>query len=170
MTNGHPPSRSGSAGSSALRHGAHVNALVLSPREPEHALSSAFHVLQALAARFRRAFPMAESLMTLQALYVAGALSPWRLIELTRTPVGKEKRMLCFETLESLSAAIYERLAWQRADEEFVARNLSTPGGFPGVTVDWVHSKDFDLLFGSMREQLRTSNCPTIPTRTVSFR
>jgi hypothetical protein len=144
-----------------------MNALVLSPREPEREVSSSLRVLQPLAATFRRHFPVEGSVMTLQVLYVAGAVSPWRLIELIRTPTGREKRMLCFDTLGRLSAAVYERLAWQRADEEFVARNGSTPGGFPGVTADWVLSEDFERLSGSVREGLRAANCPTSPTRAV---
>lgn len=67
-----------------------MNALVLSPREPEHEASGSLRVRQALAATFRRPFPVEGSVMTLQVLYVAGAVSPWRLIELIRTPTFRQ--------------------------------------------------------------------------------
>jgi len=44
---------------------------------------------------------------------------------------------------------------------------MATPGGFPGVTADWVHSKDFDLIFRPLRDALRTQICATLPKHTV---
>jgi len=83
------------------------------------------------------------------------------------TPHRRSRTMLCFDSEAKLRSAIEERLAWQRADEEFVERNMSTAGG--PVTSDWVHSKDFDLLFGAVRAQIRRTICVTSPVRSVTF-
>jgi hypothetical protein len=48
-----------------------------------------------------------------------------------------------------------------------VAKHMATPGGFPGVTADWVHSKDFDLIFGPARDAIRKELCATAPKHTV---
>ena len=111
-----------------------------------------------------RASRVADSLMT---LFVVGSLAPWRLIEVLHTPHGRSRKMLCFDSEAQLQSAIDERLAWQRADTEFVERNMSTTGG--PVTSDWVHSKDFDLLFGAVREEIRRTICVTAPVRSVTF-
>jgi hypothetical protein len=47
---------------------------------------------------------------------------------------------------------------------------MATPGGFPGVTVDWVHSKDFELVFATSRQLLREQMCATPSSRTVILR
>src|ERR1700716_932242 len=106
---------------------------------------------------------------TFQVVFVAGAASPWRLIDPTRSTAGRRRRMLCFDSLEQIRRSVDERLAWQRADEQFVARHMATPGGFPGVTADWVHSKDFDLIFWRSRDAIRKEMCATSPKHTVTL-
>jgi hypothetical protein len=39
--------------------------------------------------------------------------------------------------------------------------HMTTPGGFPGVTPDWVHTTDFELIFGPSRDALRRNLCTT---------
>ena len=95
--------------------------------------------------------------------------SAWRLIEIVRSRSGSRRRMLCFTSMEDVTRAVEERCAWQRADEQFVATHMATPGGFPGVTADWVPSKDFDLMFGSSREAIRRQMCLTSPDHTVTL-
>jgi hypothetical protein len=77
--------------------------------------------------------------------------------------------MLCFDSLDKIRRSVDERLAWQRVDEQFVARHMATPGGFPGVTADWVHSKDFDLIFGPPRDAIHKEMCTTSPKHTVTL-
>src|ERR1700730_15901513 len=132
-------------------------------------VSNAVAELQTRARRFSRPLPAVQSVITIQVVFVAGTASPWRLIETTRSTVGRRRRMLCFDSLDQIRRSIDERLAWQRADEQFVARHMATPGGSPGVTADWVHSKDFDLIFGPSREAIHEEMCATSPEHTVTF-
>ncbi len=132
-------------------------------------ISKAVAELQARAGSFSQFLPTERSVVTLQVLYVVGSASPWRLIEVTRSRVGSQRQMLCFNSMETLARAVEERSAWQRADEQFVATHMATPGGFPGVTADWVPSKDFDLMFGPSREAIRRQMCPTSPGHTVTL-
>src|SRR6266850_602901 len=113
-------------------------------------ISNAVAELQTLARRFSQPMSVAQSVVTIQVVFVAGTASAWRLIETTRSTVGRRRRMLCFDSLEQIRRSVDERLAWQRADEQFVARHMATPDGFPSVTADWVHSKDFDLIFSAV--------------------
>jgi hypothetical protein len=113
--------------------------------------------------------PAVQSGIRLQVVFVAGTASAWRLIETVRSTIGRQRRMLCFDSLDQIRRSLDERLAWQRADEQFVARHMATPGGFPGVTGDWVHSKDFDLIFGPRRAAIRKEMCATSPKHTVTL-
>src|SRR5882762_478014 len=81
-------------------------------------ISNAAAELQTLARRFSQPLPVAQSVVTFQVVFVAGAASPWRLIETTRSTVGRRRRMLCFDSLEQIRRSVDERLAWQRADEQ----------------------------------------------------
>jgi hypothetical protein len=132
-------------------------------------IANAVAELQALARRFSQSLPAVHSLITIQVVFVAGTASPWRLIETTRSTAGRQRRMLCFDSLEQIRRSVDERLAWQRADEQFVARHMATPDGFPGVTADWVHSKDFDLLFRPSRDAIRKEMSATSPKHTVTL-
>jgi hypothetical protein len=125
--------------------------------------------LQTLARAVSQPLPAVQSVITIQVVFVAGAASAWRLIETTRSTVGRRRRMLCFDSLEQIRRSVDEHLAWQRADEQFVARHMATPGGFPGVTADWVHSKDFDLIFQPSRDAIHKAMCPTSPKHTVTL-
>jgi hypothetical protein len=125
--------------------------------------------LQTLAGAFSRPLPAVQSVITLQVVFLAGTASAWRLIETVRTKIGRQRRMLCFDSLDQIRRAVDERLAWQSADEQFVARQMATPGGLPGVTADWVHSKDFDLIFGPSRDAIRKEMCATSPKHTVTL-
>ena len=132
-------------------------------------ISNVVAELQSLARRFSQPLPVAQSVVTIQVVFVAGMASPWRLIETTRSTVGRQRRMLCFDLLEELRRSVDERLAWQRADQQFVARHMTTPDGNPGITGDWVHSKDFDLIFGSSRNAIRKEMCATMPKHAVTL-
>jgi hypothetical protein len=132
-------------------------------------VSNAVAVLQTLARRFSQSLPAVQSVITIQVVFVAGTASPWRLIETTRSIAGRRRRMLCFDSLEQIRRSVDERLAWQRADEQFVARHMATPDGFPGVTADWVHSKDFDLIFRPSRDAIRKEMSATSPKHTVTL-
>jgi hypothetical protein len=130
-------------------------------------ISSAVAQLQTLARTFSRPLPPVQSVITLQVVFVAGTASAWRLVETVRSTIGRRRRMLCFDSLDQIQCSVDERLAWQRADEQFVARHMATPGGFPGVTADWVHSNDFDLIFGPSRDAIRQEVCATSPKHTM---
>jgi len=125
--------------------------------------------LRTMAGKFSWRVPPAQSLMTLQVVFVAGTANPWRLVETVRSTAGPRRRMLCFDSLDRIWRCVEERLAWQRADEQFVARHMTTPGGFPGVTADWVHSKDFDLVFGPQRDALSKEMCTISPNHIVTL-
>jgi hypothetical protein len=126
--------------------------------EIPQAVASLQTILGAVSLPFSSDWP----LIAAQVLYVDGAASAWRLIETTRFAGRRQRRMLCFDSLKQVRLAIEERLAWQRADDEFVAAYMSTPGGFSGVTSDWVHSKDLDLVFRPSRDAIRRETCVTL--------
>lgn len=134
-------------------------------------LSNGISELQELAAAFRQPLPGTHCVLALQVLFVSGAAGAWRLIEIARSRTDRRKRMLCFDSFEQIRRAVEERLAWQRADAEFVAEHMSTSSsdGFPGVTADWVHSKDFDWIFQPSRDAMRKQTCTTFPNRVVTF-
>ena len=132
-------------------------------------ISNAVAELQTLARRFSQPLPTAQSVIMIQVVFVAGTASAWRLIETTRSTVGRRRRMLCFDSLEQIRRSIDERLAWQRADEQFVASHMATSGGLPGVTADWVHSKDFDSIFWPSRDAIRKEMCATSPKHTMTL-
>ena len=134
-----------------------------------NSISKAVAEIQARAGTFSQPLATERSVITLQVLYVTGTASAWRLIEIVRSRSGSRRRMLCFTSMEDVTRAVEERCAWQRADEQFVATHMATPGGFPGVTADWVPSKDFDLMFGSSREAIRRQMCLTSPDHTVTL-
>ena len=128
--------------------------------------------LQLLALEFSQTSTAIELGSTLWVAFVADAACPWRLVETERSTTGRlrRKRMLCFALPEEMLRAIEERLAWSTADEQFCATHMATPGGFPGVTADWVHSKDFDLVFARTRHLLREQICATPSGQTVVLR
>ena len=134
------------------------------------AILNALADLQRTVGAFSQPLPASESVITLRVAFVAGARSAWRLIETVRSKSGPRRQMLYFDSLDQLSRAVEERLAWQRADEQFVTRHMTTPAGSPGVTADWVHSKQFDSFFGSSRDAIRKELCATLPKHTVIFR
>jgi hypothetical protein len=123
----------------------------------------ALRQLQTTAGTFSMPVSPAQSLITLQVVFIAGTASPWRLVETVRSTNGHQRRMLCFDSLDRIRRSVEERLMWQRADEQFVARHMATPGGFPGVTADWVHSNDFELILGPQREAIGREICTTSP-------
>ena len=125
--------------------------------------------LRTMAATFSRPLPPAQSLIAVQVVFVAGTATPWRLVETVRFTTGPRRQMLCFDSLHRIWRCVEERLLWQRADEQFVARHMTTPGGFPGVTADWVHSKDFDAMFRTPRDAMRKEMCATSPRYTVTL-
>jgi hypothetical protein len=123
--------------------------------------------LQTLAGTFSLRLPPSQSVITLQVLLVVGTANPWRLVENRRSSVRHPRRMLCFASLERIWRAIEEYLRWQHADALFVTSHMVTPGGFPGVTADWVHSNDFELVFTPQRETMRAEICVTRPEEIV---
>jgi len=133
---------------------------------------SALTGLQLLALEFCQSSTAMEFGYTLRVAFVADAAHPWRLVETERFTSGRRRRMrmLCFRGLEEIRRAIDERLAWATADGHFRAEHMTTPGGFPGVTGDWVPSKDFELVFATPRRLLREGICTTPSARSVMLR
>lgn len=132
---------------------------------------SALAELQVLAQAFSRSSTAVEFGKALRAVFVVGSAYPWRLIETERlTGRIHRKRMLCFGSLEEIRHAAEEHLSWAAADEHFRATQMATPGGFPGVTADWVHSRDFDLIFTPSRHALRDRICATRSAHTLILR
>lgn len=133
---------------------------------------SAVAGLQLLAVEFSQTPTATELGARLWVACVPGADCPWRLVETERSASGRLRRtrMLCFRLLDEIRLAIEERLAWATADEQFRATQMATPGGFPGVTADWVPSKDFDLVFATSRKLLREQICTTPSAQTVVLR
>jgi hypothetical protein len=128
---------------------------------------SALAGLQLLAVEFSQSSTAMELGQRLWVAYVADAEYPWRLIETERS---RRKRMLCFRSLGEIHSAAEERVVWATADEQFRETQMATPGGFPGVTADWVPSKDFDLVFATARRLLREQICTTSSAQTVVLR
>jgi hypothetical protein len=124
--------------------------------------------LQSMAATFSRPLPPAQSLIAVQVVFVAGTATPWRLVETVRSITGQRRQMLCFDSLDRIRRCIEDRLAWQRVDEQFVERHMATPYGFD-ITADWVHRKDFDLIFGAQRDALCKQMCTTSPNHIVTL-
>jgi hypothetical protein len=128
--------------------------------------------LHALARAFSESSTAIEFGITLRIAFVTDAASAWRLIETERFTRGRPHRvrMLCFGSLEEIRRAMRERLDWAAADQQFRATQMATPGGFPGITADWVHDKDFDLIFGPSRNWLRAQICATSSAQTLILR
>ena len=147
----------------------------MSPAPGEHdaeLILSALAGLHLLALEFCQSSTAMELGHTLRVAFVADAAHPWRLVETERLASARRRRMrmLCFRALDEIRRAIEERLAWATADEQFRAAHMATPGGFPGVTADWVPSKDFDLVFATPRRLLREGICTTPSARSVMLR
>lgn len=125
------------------------------------AIAGSLIELGRLARSFSRSETAIEFGVGALIMFVTDAVLPWRLVETERYRDGRLrcKRMLCFERLDQIRHAVEDRLAWSAADEEFRVSHMATPGGFPGVTADWVHTKDFDLIFGPTRCALRRQMC-----------
>jgi hypothetical protein len=136
-------------------------------RSDARRISAVLYELRELTNTFRQPLLALTALMTMRVFFLVGSPSPWRLVEVLESRYGRIRLIMHFDTLERLRAAIEERLAWQRADEDFVARHLSTPGN--AVSRDWVPSKDFDLIFGADRERIRRETCTTAATHVVTF-
>jgi hypothetical protein len=132
-------------------------------------ISNGVAELQTRAHRFSQPLPAVQAVITIQVVFVAGTASPWRLIETTRSTGGRRRCMLCFDSLEQIRSSVDERLAWQRADAQFFAAHMATPDGFPGVTADWVHSRDFESIFRPSRDAIRKEMCATSPKQTVTL-
>jgi hypothetical protein len=130
---------------------------------------SALAELQLLAVEFSQSSTAMAHGSALWAAFVAEAACPWRLVETERSSNGRlrRKRMLCFRSHDEILQAAEERLAWAIADEQFRANHMSTVAGLPGVTGDWVPSKDFDLIFATTRRLLREEICTTRSIQTV---
>jgi hypothetical protein len=128
--------------------------------------------LQLLAVEFSQSSTAMELGTALWVAFVADAAHPWRLVEKEHATSGRlrRKRMLCFRSLDQILSAVEERLAWATADEEFRTNHMATTAGLPGVTGDWVPSKDFDLIFGTSRRLLRAGICTTPSAQTVTLR
>lgn len=129
--------------------------------------------LQLLALEFSRSHLGRELGSALWVAFVVGAIHPWRLVETERSTSGRRMRltrMLCFRWLDEIRSAVEERLAWATADDQFRATHMQTPAGLPGVTGDWVPSKDFDWIFAPSRRLLREQICTTPSEQTVMLR
>ena len=103
----------------------------------------------------------------LRILFVVGSPLPWRAIESDHA--SSRKRMMCFRESEQLERILLERLDGQRAEEEFVAEHLATPGNLPGITSDWAPSHSFDAVFESYRLASREQIYQTAPDGVVNL-
>lgn len=140
-----------------------VGAASTSPVRPHEEL---LRQLQTLATAILRGFPPTESEAKLMVLFIVNAAYPWVLVESVQF-LGR-KRMSYFDSPDRIRCFLKEWAAWQRADKDFAARHMTTPGGFPGVTTDWVHSNDFEVIFGPQREARRNKICTTAPNEIVT--
>lgn len=133
---------------------------------------SALAGLQLLAVEFSQSSTAREFGSSLWVAFVADAACAWRLVETERSTSRRvrRKRMHCFRSLDEILHAVEERLAWAAADELFRATHMQTVAGLPGVTGDWVPSKDFDLIFATSRGLLRADICRTPSAQTVMLR
>jgi hypothetical protein len=111
--------------------------------------------------------PRLRSIGRLRIIFVVGSSWPWRTIESDRA--SPHKRMMCFRESEQIQRILLERLEWQRADEEFVAEHLATPGSLPGITSDWVPSRLFDAMFESHRLETRERSYQITPDHIVNL-
>ena len=96
-------------------------ALVGLDRSEARRISSALLELRELTSVSRQPVPALNALMTLRAFYLIDSESPWRLVEVLNSRRGRAPRILRFDTLEGVRAAIDERLAWRHADEQVQA-------------------------------------------------
>jgi hypothetical protein len=123
------------------------------------------------AANSYRMLPAGHASATnLHVFFMPGPVGPWRLVERRRVednPPHVETEMLVFERVEEIRDALQERIEWQAADARFVADHMATPGDFPGVTTDWVPTKDFDYVFWAPRQAIKREICVTEPTRSI---
>ena len=111
--------------------------------------------------------PPRRSIDRVRIMFVAGSSWPWRAIESDRASI--HRRMMCFRESEQLRRVLFERLDWQRLDEQFVAEHLATPGSLPGITADWVPSHLFGAMFESYRLGTREQRFQTKPDRIVDL-
>ena len=111
--------------------------------------------------------PPGRSIGRLRIMFVVGSSWPWRAIESDRA--SPRKRMMCFREPEQIQRIVLGRLDWQRADEQFVAEHMATPGNLPGITSDWVPSHSFDAVFESYRRGARQRIDQTAPNRIVNL-
>jgi len=123
--------------------------------------------LQRIADSSGPAQPPRRSIGRLRIMFVVGSSWPWRAIESDRAPT--HRRMMCFRESEQVRRALFERLDWQRVEEEFVAEHLATPGGLPGITADWVPSHLFDAMFETYRRGIHEERYQTKPDRIVNL-
>jgi hypothetical protein len=136
------------------------------------ALLSALTELHTLARAFSESSTAIEFGTTLRVAVVVDAASPWRLIEAERLTGGRLRRvrMLCFASFEEMRRALRNRLDWVAADQHFRATHMATLAGYPGVTADWVHSKDFGSIFGPSRYWLREDICAPSSAKALILR
>jgi hypothetical protein len=115
----------------------------------------------------------AQVLTRIQILYVSGVEAPWRMVESDQSIHSGNyysRWMFVFDDAEQLRRTLLERAAWQQADLRFQEENMSTPGGFPGVTTDLVPTDRFDLVFATVRAAIKEEICVTTPQRTVRLK
>ena len=120
-------------------------------------LLGATRELQDLARACSQSSTAIELRINFQVLHVVGAVDPWRLIETAGSHDGsrRRRRMLCHASPDQVRITLEAITTWIRADLQFSATHMATPGGFPGVTGDWVHAADFRIVFGPSRQLLR---------------
>jgi hypothetical protein len=123
--------------------------------------------LQRIADTSGPSHPQDPSIGRLRIMFVVGSSWPWRAIESDRA--SPRRRMMCFRESEQIQRVLFERLDWQRADEEFVAEHLATPGSLPGITADWVPSHLLDAMFESYWLETREERYQTKPDRIVNL-
>ena len=134
---------------------------------PDDDVSVTVAELQRIADMSGPDHPPHRSSERLRIMFVVGSSSPWRAIE--SDGASPRRRMMCFRESEQIQRILLERLDWQRAEEEFAAEHLATPGNLPGITSDWVPSHSFDAVFESYRLGSREQIYQTAPDRVVKL-
>jgi hypothetical protein len=141
--------------------------------EPPQPIGAQVEDLQRLADVCGQMQSTAQVRTRIQVLYVSGAEGSWRMVESDQNASSSNyysRWMFVFDDAEQLRRTLLERAAWHQADLQFQEQNMSTPGGFVGVTSDLVPTDRFDLVFGAARAAIREHICVTTPERTVRLK
>ncbi len=132
----------------------------------EREVTQVLRSLQAAATLCANTFTTAKLSVEYRVAYSAGAVFPWRLLEVHSDRHRNEKRyalrrMHCFRTPDCLRKSIQERAQWKACDQELVASYLvKVQGASQGPTMR-------ELM--PARLELRAQICVTRPERVIDL-